>query len=169
MFEYRGTLHSINNHVVPAIKGSVILESQPRLNILAGGKIWTTSQTLTCAVRSARPKLRVTDRQLMEKVSLKSLVLMHVCGSFKLVRPLNSGTPGRYLSLWFGTCCYCKSPCSRQAEPKCKSFAWVEDAGLDGCPSQCWLKGRMAGGRCGTEVFRFEWPFLRYSTVADTS
>jgi len=32
-------------------------------------------------------------------------------------------------------CAFC------QAEPKCKSFAWVEDAGLDGCPSQCWLKG----------------------------
>eukprot|EP00435_Cladocopium_sp_Y103_P010412 s1035_g2.t1 len=32
-------------------------------------------------------------------------------------------------------CAFC------QAEPKCKSFVWVEDAGLDGCPSQCWLKG----------------------------
>jgi len=25
--------------------------------------------------------------------------------------------------------------------PKCKSFTWVKDAGLEGCPSQCWLKG----------------------------
>eukprot|EP00913_Durusdinium_trenchii_P028837 g27039.t1 len=27
------------------------------------------------------------------------------------------------------------------ANPKCKSFVWVEDAGLPGNPSQCWLKG----------------------------
>lgn len=33
----------------------------------------------------------------------------------------------------------CCSFCHR--EPKCKSFVWVEDAGLEGCPSQCWLKG----------------------------
>ncbi|CAJ1413855.1 unnamed protein product, partial [Effrenium voratum] len=32
-------------------------------------------------------------------------------------------------------CAFC------QANPKCKSFVWVADAGLDGCPSQCWLKG----------------------------
>jgi len=32
-------------------------------------------------------------------------------------------------------CAFC------QAEPKCKSFVWVADAGLPGCPSQCWLKG----------------------------
>lgn len=28
-----------------------------------------------------------------------------------------------------------------QADPKCKAFTWVADAGLDGCPSQCWIKG----------------------------
>jgi len=28
-----------------------------------------------------------------------------------------------------------------QGEPRCKAFTWVKDAGLDGCPSQCWLKG----------------------------
>jgi len=28
-----------------------------------------------------------------------------------------------------------------QGNSKCKSFTWVENAGLDGCPSQCWLKG----------------------------
>lgn len=32
-------------------------------------------------------------------------------------------------------CAFC------QREPRCKSFVWVEDAGLEGCPSQCWLKG----------------------------
>ncbi|CAK9053681.1 Apple domain-containing protein [Durusdinium trenchii] len=32
-------------------------------------------------------------------------------------------------------CAFC------QANPKCKSFVWVEDAGLPGNPSQCWLKG----------------------------
>jgi len=25
--------------------------------------------------------------------------------------------------------------------PKCQAFIWVKDAGLDGCPSQCWMKG----------------------------
>lgn len=25
--------------------------------------------------------------------------------------------------------------------PKCKAFIWVKDAGLDGNPSQCWMKG----------------------------
>uniref|UniRef100_A0A7S2M2N6 Apple domain-containing protein n=1 Tax=Zooxanthella nutricula TaxID=1333877 RepID=A0A7S2M2N6_9DINO len=24
--------------------------------------------------------------------------------------------------------------------PKCKAYTWVKNAGLDGCPSQCWLK-----------------------------
>lgn len=28
-----------------------------------------------------------------------------------------------------------------QGEPKCMSFTWVKNAGLGGCPSQCWLKG----------------------------
>jgi hypothetical protein len=28
-----------------------------------------------------------------------------------------------------------------QGVPECKSWGWVKDAGLDGCPSQCWLKG----------------------------
>lgn len=28
-----------------------------------------------------------------------------------------------------------------QGNSKCKSFTWVKNAGLDGCPSQCWLKG----------------------------
>lgn len=28
-----------------------------------------------------------------------------------------------------------------QGTPQCKSFTWVHDAGLAGCPSQCWLKG----------------------------
>eukprot|EP00440_Ansanella_granifera_P006103 gb/GFBE01006619.1/.p1 GENE.gb/GFBE01006619.1/~~gb/GFBE01006619.1/.p1 ORF type:complete len:422 (+),score=80.39 gb/GFBE01006619.1/:1-1266(+) len=32
-------------------------------------------------------------------------------------------------------CAFC------QAEPKCKSFVWVADAGLPGCPSACYLKG----------------------------
>jgi len=32
-------------------------------------------------------------------------------------------------------CAFC------QAEPRCKSFVWVADAKLPGCPSQCWLKG----------------------------
>mmetsp|Transcript_41645 Transcript_41645/g.90756 ORF Transcript_41645/g.90756 Transcript_41645/m.90756 type:complete len:962 (+) Transcript_41645:71-2956(+) len=30
---------------------------------------------------------------------------------------------------------------SCQQNPKCKSWTWVKDAGLEGCPSQCWLKG----------------------------
>jgi len=25
--------------------------------------------------------------------------------------------------------------------PECQAWTWVKDAGLDGCPSQCWLKG----------------------------
>jgi len=33
----------------------------------------------------------------------------------------------------------CCSLC--QGNPKCWSFTWVKDAGLAGCPSQCWLKG----------------------------
>jgi len=33
-----------------------------------------------------------------------------------------------------------------QGEPKCESFTWVADAGLDGCPSQCWLKGAIGAG-----------------------
>eukprot|EP00405_Crypthecodinium_cohnii_P011914 CAMPEP_0206438822 /NCGR_PEP_ID=MMETSP0324_2-20121206/11860_1 /ASSEMBLY_ACC=CAM_ASM_000836 /TAXON_ID=2866 /ORGANISM="Crypthecodinium cohnii, Strain Seligo" /LENGTH=439 /DNA_ID=CAMNT_0053906357 /DNA_START=1 /DNA_END=1320 /DNA_ORIENTATION=+ len=33
----------------------------------------------------------------------------------------------------------CCSMC--QGTSKCLSFTWVQDAGLDGCPSQCWLKG----------------------------
>lgn len=28
-----------------------------------------------------------------------------------------------------------------QGVPQCQVFTWVKDAGLDGCPSQCWLKG----------------------------
>jgi len=28
-----------------------------------------------------------------------------------------------------------------QKSPKCRAWTWVRDAGLDGCPSQCWLKG----------------------------
>jgi len=28
-----------------------------------------------------------------------------------------------------------------QGVPKCKAYTWVKEAGLDGCPSQCWLKG----------------------------
>jgi len=32
-------------------------------------------------------------------------------------------------------CAFC------QGEPRCKSWVWVRDAGLSGCPSQCWLKG----------------------------
>jgi len=32
-----------------------------------------------------------------------------------------------------------------QQEPRCKSWTWVKDAGLDGCPSQCWLKGGAPG------------------------
>lgn len=28
-----------------------------------------------------------------------------------------------------------------QGVPKCKAFTWVKEAGLEGCPSQCWLKG----------------------------
>ncbi|CAK0855327.1 unnamed protein product [Prorocentrum cordatum] len=37
------------------------------------------------------------------------------------------------------TAVLCQTLC--QGEPKCNYFTWVEDAGLDGCPSQCWLKG----------------------------
>lgn len=29
-----------------------------------------------------------------------------------------------------------------QGVPKCAAWTWVKDAGLDGCPSQCWLKDR---------------------------
>jgi len=36
-----------------------------------------------------------------------------------------------------------------QGEPKCLSFTWIQNAGLDGCPSQCWLKG---GTPQGTQV-----------------
>lgn len=28
-----------------------------------------------------------------------------------------------------------------QGVPQCKAFTWVQKAGLDGCASQCWLKG----------------------------
>lgn len=28
-----------------------------------------------------------------------------------------------------------------QANDQCQSFTWVKDAQLDGCPSQCWIKG----------------------------
>jgi len=28
-----------------------------------------------------------------------------------------------------------------QGVKKCKAYTWVKNAGLDGCPSQCWLKG----------------------------
>jgi len=28
-----------------------------------------------------------------------------------------------------------------QANEQCVSFTWVQNAGLDGCPSQCWIKG----------------------------
>jgi hypothetical protein len=28
-----------------------------------------------------------------------------------------------------------------QDNPQCKAFTWVKNAGLDGCPSQCWIKG----------------------------
>lgn len=28
-----------------------------------------------------------------------------------------------------------------QANEQCQSFTWVQNAGLDGCPSQCWIKG----------------------------
>lgn len=34
------------------------------------------------------------------------------------------------------TCC---AMC--QGVAMCQSFTWVKDAGLEGCPSQCWLKG----------------------------
>lgn len=33
----------------------------------------------------------------------------------------------------------CSAMC--QGVDKCKSYTWVKDAGLPGCPSQCWLKG----------------------------
>lgn len=32
----------------------------------------------------------------------------------------------------------CAAMC--QGEPKCNAYTWVKDAGLEGCPSQCWLK-----------------------------
>lgn len=35
----------------------------------------------------------------------------------------------------------CCSLC--QAEPRCQSWSWIKDAGLDGCPSQCWIKGAL--------------------------
>jgi len=34
-----------------------------------------------------------------------------------------------------------------QGVEKCKAFTWVKDAGLDGCPSQCWLKGGEPSGK----------------------
>jgi len=34
---------------------------------------------------------------------------------------------------------FCAAMC--QGVPKCKAYTWVKDAKLDGCPSQCWLKG----------------------------
>lgn len=33
----------------------------------------------------------------------------------------------------------CCNECGKA--PKCRAWTWVKDAGLDGCPSQCWLKG----------------------------
>mmetsp|Transcript_59697 Transcript_59697/g.155289 ORF Transcript_59697/g.155289 Transcript_59697/m.155289 type:complete len:581 (+) Transcript_59697:64-1806(+) len=29
-----------------------------------------------------------------------------------------------------------------QGVPQCQSWTWIKDAGLDGCPSQCWMKSR---------------------------
>lgn len=33
----------------------------------------------------------------------------------------------------------CCAQCQQHSE--CRAWTWVRDAGLDGCPSQCWLKG----------------------------
>mmetsp|Transcript_21675 Transcript_21675/g.60301 ORF Transcript_21675/g.60301 Transcript_21675/m.60301 type:complete len:338 (+) Transcript_21675:2-1015(+) len=34
-----------------------------------------------------------------------------------------------------------------QGVVQCKAWTWVKDAGLDGCPSQCWLKGGLPTGK----------------------
>jgi len=40
-----------------------------------------------------------------------------------------------------------------QGVEKCKAFTWVKDAGLDGCPNQCWLKGGEPSAKVRKEGF----------------
>jgi len=53
--------------------------------------------------------------------------------------------------------------------PECKSWVWVKDALLVGCPSQCWLKGGVPTKRRRTHGFVSGLPPPRPSLVASRS
>lgn len=40
-----------------------------------------------------------------------------------------------------------------QGAEECKAFTWVKDAGLSGCPSQCWLKGGLPSAKVSKAGF----------------
>lgn len=53
-----------------------------------------------------------------------------------------------------------------QGVPRCRSWVWVQDAGLSGCPSQCWLKGGLPVRREPHQGFVSGLPPPRPSLVA---